>query len=272
MRTKLFPITLLAGVAAGLIRACEWRWAWEDAERGLMKLNYWLSLLLLGVTLVFFLSVLLVARGAPKRHDSDWDVSDLKLPAPLLGWAGMAGVLALLVSAALDIRKFITVRLPGEPLSELSSLIFAVLSVFAGITVLIVIRAASRRTLKRSYGIYMLVPVFWACFWLVRDIGRYAIDPIQLRFFYDMMGAIFALLSLYAAAGFFYSQARTRRTLVYCSMGIFFSLITLLGAGLYCLLWGGLPADSQFHAADLCRFGFVLLYLPAIQLTADRSQ
>jgi len=272
MRKILIPLSLVAGIAAGVIRAYEWRWAWEDGAQGLMKPDYWLSLLLLGFSLVFFILVMVIARGVPRKHDPDWNASGLRPLAPWTAWTGAAAVLAMLAGAGLDVREFINAQTPGEPLSSVSLPIFALLSVLAGVCILIVIWAAARGALSRNYGIYMLAPVFWACFWLVRNIGKYAVDPEPLRFFYDMMGTIFVLLTLYAAAGFFYGQARRRRTLVYCSMGIFFTMITLLGLGLYALLWGGLPADDLFSAADLCRYGFALLYLPVIQMTVVRGQ
>jgi len=262
MRKILIPLALLAGGVGGFIRANEWHWAWDKTD-GLMIPYHFLSILLLGFSFVFLLLVVAIVRSAPAQPEvTRSEATDFR-PAQWLGWAEGLAILALLAGAVLDAHGFIVAQTPNTQIKGLSTLIFAVLSILACICMIVIVQAAGRGALGRAYGIYMLVPVFWACFWLIRNIGTYAINPVPLSFFYDMMCTIFALLSLYASAGFFFGQARIRRAIAYSMMGIYFALVTLLGPGLHWLQWGTLPLEG-FQVGDLFRFGFVLLHLTVI--------
>ncbi|MCL2747099.1 MAG: hypothetical protein FWE59_00395 [Oscillospiraceae bacterium] len=260
MRKFLIPITLLIGAAVGLIRAFEWREAW-DTELWLMMPWHWLSILLLLCCFAVAVALFLAMRKSPSVAATPTQ-EDFEGIRALL-WADIAAGLVLLVSAALEIRSFIRAQYGMEQVQELFGLIFAILSVFTAICVIVTASAAARGALNRTHSIYMLTPVFWACFWLLRNIGEYAVNPEPLSFLFEMLGVVFTLLALYTAAGFFFYRANVRRTMLYGALGIFFLLVTLLGDGLYYLFWNDFPmGDPTF--ANLARALFALFHLMAI--------
>ena len=254
MHKRLIPLTLLAGVTAGLLRAFEWRLAW-DSSLWLMKHYHISSLLLIAFSVTVVSLLFLLLRSTP-----DSAFSPDFLWSKKLVWIEMPAVLLLWASAILDIGKFIGAQKPDMPISEISTLIFALLSVFTGISVIILSKTSAAGPPPREYGIYMLAPVFWACFWLLKNISSYAVNPEPLSFLYDMLGSIFTLLALYSSASFFYFRTRGRRTVFYCAMSVFFSLIVLLGTGLHLALWGTLPMSGTGWS-DVCRSLFSILHL-----------
>ena len=282
MRKLLIFFTLLAGIIGGILRAYEWRLAWNK-DLDLMTPNHYLSLCLLGFSLLFAAALLFIMLGSPSRRKRELGPSPRLARA--LWWLDAPALLALFVSAGLDIREYL-LRPAGSATPGLSSLIFVGFSVFTGICVLVIMVASARNVPTRDYGVYMLTPVFWACFWLVQSIGKYAINPVSLSYLYNLLGTIFAVMALYAAAGFFFSQTRIRRSLIYCSLGVYFSIVTLLGVGVYRLLeiingvqagfgWAGWVYWSEwpvsgFRANDFCRFLFVVFHLLAL-MRMDRT-
>jgi hypothetical protein len=257
--------TLLLGAVGGLLRAFELHLAW-DKDLGLMVPYHPLSLLLLAFSLFTAVLVFCLLRAA--RRPAGVRVAPPK-HLPLYLVIELAAALCLFASAALDIawqwenlQILFGPRGPNTPLTGLSSLIFAVLTVFAGFCVLLIMRAGARGVLSRNYGFYMLMPVFWACFWLILDFSRHAINPVPLSYLYDMLTTVFALLSLYATAGFFFNLPRMRQTLIYAVLGAYFALTTVLGVSLYRLFWGLWPMDSM-NWGNLARFAFAALHLLA---------
>ncbi len=258
----LILMTVIIGIMAGLMRTFELRLAWEPAL-GLMKSYHPSSISLLVFSVAFTVLALIVSRSAPpfkgKRVAAPRQI-------PIYLTVDTLAALALIFSGVMDIysnREDVQALITGEGVPAMgtaSMLIFAVLSLFAGISVILIARAASKGVLGRAYGFYMTVPVFWACYWLILDFSKHAVNPVPLSYLYEMLGIIFTLLSLYAAAGFFFNLPRMRQTLVYSILGGFFSLITVLGLVMYRVLWGIWPVDN-INWSDFARFVFSMLHL-----------
>ena len=260
MRKLLIPIVLVAGIVAGFVRAFEWKWAW-DTQLWLMTSWHPASLALLAFCLVVVAIIWLALRGENKKTfaPSDEDFSRVRA----LVWVDVPAALALLAGAWLDISSYLDMQSSSKPNSGVSMLIFAILSAFAAVCVIVVSTASARGALRRSLAIYRLTPVIWGCFWLLRNISGYAINPVPLSFLYDMLAIAFTLLALYSSAGFFFFRANTRNILLYGAFGVFFSSVALLGSGFYWLLWNGLPMDNLAWS-DVARFTFALLHLLAL--------
>lgn len=84
------------------------------------------------------------------------------------------------------------------------------------------------------------------CLWLITDYQSRAADPIIMDYVFEVFAIALSLLGLYYIAGWSFQPGKPRRSIFFCLMGAFFSLVTL--------------ADSHSYA-DLCRFGFSVLFL-----------
>ena len=94
----------------------------------------------------------------------------------------------------------------------------------------------------------LLVLCLLLCVWLISDYQLRAADPVIQDYVYEVFAIVSSLLGLYYISGYSFQTGKPRRTLFFCLMGAYFSLVTL--------------ADSHTFA-DLFRYGFSVLFLTA---------
>lgn len=247
-------LTLLAGVAAGALRALEYHLAW-DRELGLMARWHPASLGLIALCAAFFCAALLLS---PRRASPSGQRMAQPKHMPVYLAADIVAALALFAAAAYDLRRY----WEESGAKSVSLIVFALLTLFTALSVLLIMRAAKRGALGRAYGFYMTVPVFWACYWLVLEFSQNAANPVILSYAYEMLGIIFIVLSLYSMAGFFFNLPRLSKAIFYSMMGALFSMVTVLGPVLARLFWGEWPTESHDWAQYL-RFLFAVIHLLA---------
>jgi len=86
------------------------------------------------------------------------------------------------------------------------------------------------------------------CAWLISDFRTRAIDPVTQNYLYEVLAIVCALMGLYYLAGYSFQTGKPRRTVVFCLLGVYFSLVTL--------------ADGH-GLTNICRYGFIILFLTA---------
>lgn len=86
------------------------------------------------------------------------------------------------------------------------------------------------------------------CLWLITDYQSRAADPIIMDYVYEVFAIVCSLLGLYYLAGWSFQTGKPRRTIFFCLMGSYFSLVTL--------------ADAH-TGAEMARLGFAVLFLTA---------
>lgn len=86
------------------------------------------------------------------------------------------------------------------------------------------------------------------CLWLITAYQTRAADPVIMDYVYEVLAIVCSLLGLYFIAGYSFQVGKPRRTVFFCLMGAFFSLVTL--------------ADAHSYA-EMARYGFAVLFLPA---------
>lgn len=84
------------------------------------------------------------------------------------------------------------------------------------------------------------------CLWLITDYQSRAADPIIMDYVYEVFAIVCSLLGLYYLAGWSFQTGKPRRTIFFCLMGSYFSLVTL--------------ADAH-TGAEMARLGFAVLFL-----------
>lgn len=84
------------------------------------------------------------------------------------------------------------------------------------------------------------------CLWLITDYQSRAADPIILDYVYEVFAIVCSLLGLYYLASWSFQTGKPRRTMFFCLMGSYFSLVTL--------------ADAH-TGSELARLGFAILFL-----------
>lgn len=84
------------------------------------------------------------------------------------------------------------------------------------------------------------------CLWLITDYQARAADPIIMDYVFEVFAIVCSLLGLYYISGWSFQTGKPRRTVFFCLMGAYFSLVTL--------------ADTHTWA-ELARLGFSVLFL-----------
>lgn len=99
---------------------------------------------------------------------------------------------------------------------------------------------------KGKENLGLLVVCLLYCVWLISDYQRRAADPVIWDYVYEVLAIVFTLMGLYYISGYSFQIGKPRRTLFFCLMGSFFSLVNL--------------ADPH-SLADLFRGGASALFL-----------
>ena len=106
----------------------------------------------------------------------------------------------------------------------------------------------TRRSPKRRESLALLELCLLFCVWLISDYQVRAADPVTQDYMYAIFAIVCGLLGLYYIAGWSFQTGKPRRTVVFCLLGTYFSMVTL----------------ADHHAlADITRYAFVILFLTA---------
>lgn len=106
----------------------------------------------------------------------------------------------------------------------------------------------ARKSPKRRESLLLLELCLLFCVWLISDYQVRAADPVIQDYVYTIFAIVCGLLGLYYIAGWSFQTGKLRRTVVFCLLGPYFSLVTL--------------ADRH-SLAEVTRFAFVILFLTA---------
>lgn len=106
----------------------------------------------------------------------------------------------------------------------------------------------ARKSPKRRESLLLLELCFLFCVWLISDYQVRAADPVTQNYMYAIFGIVCGLLGLYYISGWSFQTGKFRRTVVFCLLGAYFSLVTL--------------ADRH-TLAEITRYAFVILFLTA---------
>lgn len=101
---------------------------------------------------------------------------------------------------------------------------------------------------KCKESLALLELCFLFCVWLISDYQVRAADPVVQDYMYEVFAIVCGLMGIYFVTSYSFQEGKPRRTLFFCLMGAYFSLVTL--------------AD-QHSLTDIFRYGFVVLFLIA---------
>lgn len=219
----IFPsLAAAAGLLAGVLRAFENQYV-LDPQTGLRASGHPLTLLTL---LVCALAAAAAAIPAARNRTESDAVSVLSGSRAFQACAWVSA--AALLAGAL----FSLIRFAGD--GKLSALVFAGLSAFSAVSV-VAVSAAARRPEPKGGSVFAVVPVFWACFWLILTYGEHAADPVVPDYLYTLVGESAAVVALYLLAALAFDRKRIGSAAVFALLSVLFSVLNL-SEPLLCLL------------------------------------
>lgn len=253
MRNDLkLPLLALVGGAAGF---CLRRWQWRSAystDTQLFTSRAPATLVLMGVLAVVLVLLLLSLRTLPAPGDF--------LPAfrcPVSGHMTLMAAAGFLVLAGgvldildgmerLQMWRMASEAAPGTvPLAPpFMQLVCAVLSLIAGLALLLVGKATYRQELSGPVFYLVSMPGFAGLAWALSVHLDHGVDPVLMRYCFPLLAAALLALAHYYAAAFLFRHPCPRRFL-FCAL---FGAVTALTA----------LADVPHPAEALLLTGFTL--------------
>lgn len=197
-----------------------------------------LSLIALSVAMAVLLAALCLSRGSAF---SNYRQAFRAQGSMAYATAGvLSGFLLLGAGALMAVQPL----MGGELVY--TRLITAVLTLAAGVCVILTVRDNFRGLGSGKYSFRLLMPAYAFCVWLIAAYQVRAGDPVRLDYVYELFAIITGLLGLYGAASFSFERGRPFLTALFSLLGVYFSLVTL--------------ADGH-ELSDLLMYAFTILYL-----------
>lgn len=215
-------LLLLAGIAGAVLRGFELRFAF-DPVTGLAERFHPFTISLLALSAAVF--VLLIIYMATHRMTTQFGY-DQAFEARGAGGAVLpvAAAAALAVSALFAFRQYI------DKTSDFGILAFGILAALAVWSVLRVSVGVASKNMPKSANIMIIIPIFWACFWLIVIFQKNAADPVIFDYIYMMLASIATTLFIYSSAGYAFGRGSAFKTRLFSGCAVYFSMVALLGA------------------------------------------
>lgn len=259
-------MVLLFGAAGAAARAMELGLAFDAT--GLAAPWHPTTLALLALFVVTALFCLLTHRVFGEKKE---DCRELMKHPGAASLALMAlGALLILGSAVQSIAVFAT-SADAAVTGGVFPLILGILGLMAVGGLVYLLAACAKGRSMKELGVPAMLPVFWACFWAIDCLRRYAVDPVLNDYMPEVLAVVFAALSFSWLAGFAFDEGRPQRTQVYMMLSCFCSMVALFGPLLHIVLTQG--TFQQLTEAVLARLPLlgILLYLLAAAGTIHRN-
>ena len=144
---------------------------------------------------------------------------------PAFAAAAVAACFLLFFYGAAEVLGFVR----DQP-HLISRLLLAAMTIWAAASMLFTVQSSYRGGQREEYGLILLVPIFFACFWLILSYRDRAADPVILDYIYELFAIICFVLALYFVAGFAFGKPKVHRTAFVSTLGVYFSIVTLADA------------------------------------------
>ena len=249
----------VAGLGAAVIRAFELEHAFE-ADTGLAIAGRPVTLILAVFSVLMaaaFVIILLPGshRGREKAYNQ---MLDGKYSGQYI-WVNVSLVI-LAFSALYQGYTFWTSK-------TLYMLIFAALTVFTAVSSGIAARTVAAGRNMTQQSIFIIVPVFWAVFWLIVEYIRIAADPVVLDYVYGILAIIFTLLSVNGLASFHFGKISPEKVVLFCLLAIYMSAVSFFGPVLHNLFSPREGVSTLTLILQNLNYGYAMFYLFAVSHT-----
>jgi len=259
MRNWLPATALASGATAAVVRAYELESAFEH-ETGLAVSGKPVTILLAGFSVliaVLFAAILLPGshRGREKAYGK---MLDGTYSGHLL-WVTVSAAV-LMLSAAYQAYSFFT----GGTWHEM---IFAMLTVFAAVSIGITARSVAANKKLEPNEFFVVVPVFWAIFWLIVEYIRIAADPVVPDYVFGILAVVCTLLGVNGLSSFQFGKVSPEIVVLFSLEAVYFSIISFLGPVLQNLFFPQDGVSTLTLILSNLNYAFSALFLYAVSRT-----
>lgn len=213
MKRILMPVLLIFSAAGVALRFMQLKTAYtpdglEIPGNIYVKLFY-------ALTIAAAAAFILISRSFSHRHG--------RPPSAVLSIGGgfqptVRVVSALTVAVSGGLYAFLS----DGGLGFLETVVLA-FSIFCCAAMVLFTAGQKRGRIHPEHEFFVLVPVFYSCFFLIILYKENAVDPTISDYAIELIGAIFIMLGLFYFAGFLYDKHRPRLCMALSMLAVFFS-------------------------------------------------
>ncbi len=222
-KENLLPVlALAAGAGAACLRARQLKTGFE-ADTGLPVPGDPASIAMAAVCAAAAVIVLLLVRlwSGPERPKEFG-------PAFQAGGSFLALFIGVIAGAAFFCAGAAQcMAVAARTVSGLAGPVFALFAFAAGLAMVAVSVSLYQQQGEAKGGLALLVPAFFACFWLIDAYRQEAADPVRASYIYYFFALIAAMAGFYYCAGYAFRNVHPRRTVYFSCMAVFFCTAAL---------------------------------------------
>jgi hypothetical protein len=257
-KTWVWPgLAAAAGLLGGVLRAVENQHV-LDTTSGLRTPGHPLTIVMLA-----YCALCVLALALPFLRDKTaLDGAAVFSGSRSLMLCAWLSALALGASTLYDLIRFANTY-------KLSLLAFAGMSFFSAVS-LIPVAAAFRKGGEKGGSVAAVVPVFWACYWLIISYGEHAADPVIVDYLYTLLGESAVVVALYLFSQLSFDAKRLRSALIFALLSVFFSVLNIAEPFLGLLIYGNNELMDEFLALRIY-YVFPLIFMPSVSAALLRK-
>lgn len=262
---RIYPwLIVLAGMIGAILRGTQLCYGYE--ESGLPKDGYWmLPALTIAVLIVCVIGSRVYRESLP--FELAFSASVLQRAVGigcgvLTGAVGVTGVLT--VSEQLEEELLLSYGM-AQP-STMIGAAYAfqwILCIVTGVAIVYIALGQNGTARGKGYAVCTVLPMFWAGITMIMIYHTNSGNPVRTQFIYELLLCAAVMAGFYAIAGFFYSDGKYARFMMYAGMTGYLGL-TVMGGRCYVWLFGSnqgnLAEGWQQEALGLCAL-FLLMQL-----------
>ncbi|MCL2366821.1 MAG: hypothetical protein FWC75_07240 [Oscillospiraceae bacterium] len=215
-------VAIVTGIAGFVIRKHELAYVF-DAQTGLPERGSLITLVLIGLTVLFILAALIFSIVVSKRKVVDkgfenvFGTDSLSYPISFI----LFGLLWLWAS----IMYFVDFHSAGN-----IRIIFSVMAAISAISVIFFAVEMYQDPRRKSVYALSVIPSLFTCLWLILVYRENAANPVLLSYAYQILAIIASTMGFYFTSGVVYGKPKHGKTIFSYLIAIFFCLVTLADA------------------------------------------
>ncbi|MEG1579083.1 MAG: hypothetical protein RRY64_00920 [Oscillospiraceae bacterium] len=224
---------VVLGIGGFFLRGWELRTAFEP-DTGLAVSGMPATVCLIGLSILVALAAIVLAYTYRKTDFSpDYD-SAFFAPHPLYFAAMLLAAALVLAAGLLGMWQYF-----NHMYVQIVRFVFSIFCVMMAASYFIMASSNFRGRREGQYSLYLLIPAFGSCLWLLVTYLIQSGNPVMLEYVYGILAVISAVLSTYFVTGFAFGYRKPLCLIAFSLMGIYFGIVALQGANLvFGLLYG----------------------------------
>ncbi len=142
-----------------------------------------------------------------------------------------------------------------------TQLVYGILTVICGISLILLMRPSFMKFDGDAIKFILTIHVFWSCFMLILTFMEHPVEPVINLFAYDLIGAIFIVLSIYSVTNLIFGAKKLSLLISTSLLAIYFIFVTVGGRISAVMLSGDMRflSDEPYRLAVFVAIFFYIL-------------